>query len=116
MEVINIFILVVIWNTSKNKYMNEMNRLVVNKAKELLNMLHEKVLEVENNKNYQIQEYYEQKDELRKVLIPNKVNLDIGIQDNTLVNNRNSNNEINQPLLSIEDQEINFLEAVEEAE
>lgn len=110
MEVINILMIVVIWNTSKNKFGNDLNRLIVNKSKELLNLLHEKVIEAEQNKNTQLQEWQSQKDEFKKVLIPNKA--EINADFNT--NDENELKEVNS-LMRV-DTEINFLSAVEDAE
>jgi len=109
MEVINIMMVVVVWNTSKNKFGNDLNRLVINKSKELLNLLHEKVLEVEQSRNMQLQEWHREKDDLKKVLIPNKaeINADFSKEDTDTKEMKT---------LAKADSELNFLAAVEDAE
>lgn len=109
MEVINILMVVVVWNTSKNKFGNDLNRLVINKSKELLNLLHEKVLEVEQSRNMQLQEWHREKDDIKKVLIPNKaeINADFS-KDDTEIKEMKT--------LAKADSELNFLAAVEDAE
>lgn len=100
---------VVVWNTSKNKFGNDLNRLVINKSKELLNLLHEKVLEVEQSRNMQLQEWHREKDDIKKVLIPNKaeINADFS-KDDTEIKEMKT--------LAKADSELNFLAAVEDAE
>lgn len=109
MEVINIMMVVVIWNSSKNKFGNDLNRLVVNKSKELLNLLHEKVIEVEQTRALQLQEWQRDKEEVKKVLVPNKaeINADFSKEDK-------EDKEINALVKA--DSELNFLAAVEDAE
>jgi len=110
MEVINILMVVVIWNTSKNRFGSDLNRLIVNKSKELLNLLHEKVIEAEQTKNMQLQDWHQEKETMRKVLIPNKaeINADFVKDDPTDLQEVHS-------LVHV-DSEINFLTAVEDAE
>jgi len=50
MEVVNILVIVLVWDIAKNNLGVEFNRLIVNKSRELLNTLHEKVIEAEHLK------------------------------------------------------------------
>jgi len=86
-----------------------MNRLVINKSKELLNLLHEKVIEVEQTRAMQLQEWHRDKEDIKKVLIPNRaeINADFSKEDNLTGEMKT---------LVKADSELNFLAAVEDAE
>jgi len=109
MEVINIMMVVVVWNTSKNKFGNDLNRLVVNKSKELLNLLHEKVIEVEQTRALQLQDWHRDKEDIKKVLIPNKAEINADFS-------RDEKDDKEIKTLVKADSELNFLAAVEDAE
>lgn len=100
---------VVVWNTSKNKFGNDLNRLVVNKSKELLNLLHEKVIEVEQTRALQLQDWHRDKEDIKKVLIPNKAEINADFS-------RDEKDDKEIKTLVKADSELNFLAAVEDAE